>query len=333
MITKPADIPYCGVDRSKIESAHPKFKEGSLELFHYYVTERLKIHLRKDIDRLPPPWTNNYYLNEYRFTQVRRENDKTTAWLINNISNNIELSYDDRIVLSILYRMFSRIETAEMLRMNDSASAYYLLHGDEDHVRELVHKSIPDDFRVCTNAFKTCGLKTGTHRIFRDESSMVMRFILTARMIRSNMIDELKICETQKDVYEMLKSIKGCGNFMAYQMFVDLTYIDEFPFSENEFVVSGPGCNYGLRFLFDDWDGCTDEELIFWMRYNIINEFNNAGMEFDSDELFRDLTEEERCLNVMSLENCMCEFSKFYVCTNVDKKHKKMPRHYIMNRG
>ena len=85
-----------------------------------------------------------------------------------------------------------------------------------------------------------------------------------------------------------------------------MTYIKEFPFSENEFVVAGPGCKKGLDYIFKDYDGMTSEEALFWLRDNIDFVFS-----WDPKALFSDLPEHDRCLNIMSLENCMCELAKY----------------------
>ena len=104
---------------------------------------------------------------------------------------------------------------------------------------------------------------------------------------------------------DALKSIKGIHDFLAYQVFVDLTYLEDFPWSENEFVVSGPGCELGLDYLFEDKDGLTYDELMFWLRDNcpITREWCREHM--------IDLPQYDRYMNVMSLENCMCELGKY----------------------
>ena len=59
------------------------------------------------------------------------------------------------------------------------------------------------------------------------------------------------------------------GKFLVYQVFVDMTYIPYYKFSENEFVLSGPGCDRGIHALCKDLDGLTEEEFMFWLRDNI----------------------------------------------------------------
>ena len=108
---------------------------------------------------------------------------------------------------------------------------------------------------------------------------------------------------------------------------MDLSYIKEFPFSENEFVVAGPGCKKGIDYIFTNKDGMTYEECLFWLR-DMINYDPNSlfrcdelreweeengyeSREYNRFKLFNDLPEDDRIMNVMSIENCMCELSKY----------------------
>jgi hypothetical protein len=96
---------------------------------------------------------------------------------------------------------------------------------------------------------------------------------------------------------------------LAYQVFVDLTYIPEFSFSENEFVICGPGCQKGIDTLVRDRAGLSYSEFLFWLRDNQHEMFGPLG--YDPTTLFEDLPPHDRTLNVMSLENCMCELTKY----------------------
>ena len=145
-----------------------------------------------------------------------------------------------------------------------------------------------------------------------------------------HIVDRLLKAKDQQEAFDIIKSIRGFADFLAYQVFVDLSYIPDFPFSENEFVVAGPGCKRGLDYIFLDKDGMTYEECIFWLRNHInggfeggYSLFNNSELddvcdshgwkivEYKPNKLFEDLPEYDRCMNVMSIENCMCELSKY----------------------
>ena len=127
----------------------------------------------------------------------------------------------------------------------------------------------------------------------------------------------------QKEAYYIIREIRGFASFLAYQVFVDLTYIEEFPFSENEFTVAGPGCKRGLDLVFTDYNGMTHEEALFWLRDNLDEYFTALeagdyarGKPWNPEKLFKRRAPEDRRLTVMSLENCFCELSKYVKAVN-----------------
>jgi hypothetical protein len=54
-----------------------------MDKFIWYLNERWTIH-QKRLKGLPPPWTDDYALQKYRFCQVRREDDRVTRWIHEN---------------------------------------------------------------------------------------------------------------------------------------------------------------------------------------------------------------------------------------------------------
>ena len=281
------------------------------------------------------PWTDDYILGTFKFTNIRREHDRASMWLISNISNNGE-SLKDRIYKTILFRIYNRPDTAEILGLDklDLSSLDWL-----DLAKSRLEHKIQEDpkYRLFTNAYKTGGLKRGLSDLYPESEHYDYAPLYFIRgLISKDFAQELLDCKDQEEVYNKLLGIKGFGRFISYQVFVDLTYINEFPFSENEFTVAGPGCYYGLQLLtgkdeFNTGFNCmTSEEIVFWMRDNLLEEFNKRNLAFDVNEVFSDLPEDERHFNVMSLENIMCEFSKYYaIYTGVRKGRMK----YVPNRN
>lgn len=171
---------------------------------------------------------------------------------------------------------------------------------------EELTKEIADEYEII-EAYDLKGnfIECEWEKNLFDESCIPMRpFWLIDWTIKNKIIDEILEAKDQKEVFNILQKIPAIAGFLAYQIFVDFTYIPEYPFSENEFTVSGPGCSRGLDILFSDKDGLTDEELIFWIR-------DNQSSLFSIDrELFSDLPDYDKTLTVMDIENCLCEHSK-----------------------
>lgn len=149
------------------------------------------------------------------------------------------------------------------------------------------------------------------YEIVGVEQNMPIRMFHLIKWAKENNIHKRIIeANSQEEAFQILKEVPGLADFLAYQVFVDLTYIPEYKFSENEFTISGPGCDRGLDLLFEDKDGMNSEEALFWVRDNIEAEWDKRGLHVDFEELFDHLSPEDRHLNVMMLENSMCELGK-----------------------
>lgn len=372
MKTKPSDILYCAVSEEKIKAAKPTLNEDVVKYHHLYMTERHEIYKRKDIEKLPQPWTEDEVFLNYRFTNVRRELDRESKWLIKNISENETLCLKEKILWSILFRTYNKSSTFEILQFPHALHIESIDDDNIDEIRNVIEAYTLKNPKYVwfTPAFNTGGLKYAnafpkriaekaylnqpslkatlihpdgkkeemTYKEARDicekdasytidgwEQNIPLRMIwLIKNVADSNIVLDIINAKSQKEVFDLLASIHGIARFLAYQIFVDLTYIPEFRFSENEFTISGPGCSLGISMLFNDKDGMTDEEAIFWVRDNIQSVWKNMGLEYNPEKLFDHLPEHDRCINVMMLENSFCELSKLVKAkTNTGRPRNK----------
>lgn len=312
MKNKPADTLYCGVNKKRIKKAQPVLNERNLLYLYNFIKRRYVIHLRKDVLKKDPPWTTDQVLRDFRFTNIRREHDKESKWVIEHITSNPELSYEDKLLNVILFRLYNKHETAELISMPFKFSE--TPDWNPEWYRSLFEAALVEDPKrvFFTAAFHTVGMKNTLKKV-TGESYAPMRILKFIKiLINEGLVDDIKACTNQQEVYQTLTDYNGIGRFLAYQFYVDMTYIAEFPFSENEFTVAGPGCVMGLNYLFEDRDGMSYEECLFWLRDNLDRLFvEELGKDWDAKRVFWDLPEEDRCFNVMSLENCFCELSKY----------------------
>lgn len=310
MLNKPGDVLYCGVRSKKIAKANPVLNQKNLLRLYQFIKRRYLIHLRKDVRCFSPPWTADEVLQNFRFTNVRREHDRETKWLIDNVTSREDLPYHDKLLNVVLFRLFNKHETSELIGQPITFGKSY----DPECWRALFQaQDIVNPSTVYfTPAFNTGGLKATLGRE-TGEKYIPMRVMKFLDILNKDYFAwSILRCNTQQEVFDLLVSYKGIGDFLAYQIFVDFTYIDEFPYSENEFTVAGPGCIMGLDYLFEDRDGMSYEECLFWLRDNIDNLFHGIrGDAWNPNKLFRDLPKHDRHMNVMSLENCFCELSKY----------------------
>merc|ERR1712066_265060 len=106
------------------------------------------------------------------------------------------------------------------------------------------------------------------------------------------------------------KSFGGIGPFLSYQIAVDVGYFYPKVFDENLYTVAGPGCKMGLKRIFHNPKQLPSETLIQWLVDNQERYFES--LKVDPKELFDDIDPKyESRLNLMAMENCLCEISKY----------------------
>lgn len=342
MQTKLRDKPYCGVDRDKIKNAVPTLNEENMNHLLDFIVDRYTIHVQKDIKGKPAPWTTNPVLKVYKFTNVFREDDRVTRALIETVSNNPYLTYEDKVVNTFLFRSWNNPDTFIDFFGPFPAKEIYDGLKLKERVRpvyEGLREGNPER-KWWSAAYNQGSMKcawkypdgTGYSRITEPgadkeepdyEPDIPLRvFHIGPWLKRQNIVERITEAKDQKEAYDIIREINGFARFLAYQVFVDLTYIKVFPFSENEFTIAGPGCRKGLDLVFDDYDGLTHEEALFFLRDNIDEYF--AALEvgdyftyvWNPEKLFRHRDPVDRRLNVMSLENCFCELSKYIRTVN-----------------
>lgn len=333
MKTKRRDTKYCGVDKNRIRGAEPELDHTVLSCLLRLIVDRYSIHIHKDVFGLPAPWTENPILSRYRFTNVRREHDRVTKSLIEHVSLNNDLSLEEKIINSFLFRAWNNPDT-----FIDFGGPWSSREVYSPRLKELVrpvYKELLEDTtdrKWWSSAYNQGGTKHAWELPTSDvraraceetEIDIPLRvFHIGPWLDREDVVKRLLIAKDQQDAFEVIKSIRGFADFLAYQVFVDLSYIEKFPFSENEFVIAGPGCKRGIDKLFIDKSGMTYEECLFWLRDHINDEFwslyeeEQTDIFWDPNHLFVDLNPEDRTMNVMSLENCFCELSKYLKVVN-----------------
>lgn len=109
-----------------------------------------------------------------------------------------------------------------------------------------------------------------------------------------------------KDAYGVLVDLDGIGDFLAYQVLVDLTYDIEgeqfVELDQDEWAKAGPGARRGLEYL-----GVTSDRLAAMQELH-------ASQDEDLDK--RDFPwwrpdERPQRLKLSDVQNCLCEHSKY----------------------
>ena len=105
------------------------------------------------------------------------------------------------------------------------------------------------------------------------------------------------------DVFEAIKGYPLMGDFMSYQLAIDINYSEVTDFSESSFVRPGPGALRGLKKVFISLGDLRPDEAIMWMVDHQGEEFERHGHDFPG--LFG------RPLQAIDCQGLFCEVDKY----------------------
>ncbi len=244
-----------------------------------------------------PPWTQDPIIARYKFTNAYRASDRVSQYLIRHVIYKGEQVPEEIFFRTLLFKIFNKIETWEVLKTAIGEIAYssYSFDSYDNVLTEMLtgKRAIYSGAYIMPSA----GRAFGHSRKHRNH----------LKLIEQMMVDEVpqRIADARnmRDAFLLLRSYPSLGDFLAYQFVTDLNYSEVTEFSEMEFVVPGPGALDGIRKCFYDLGGQNAADIIRSVTERQEKEFERLGLRF------RDLW--GRKLQLIDCQNLFCEVSKY----------------------
>lgn len=304
-----------------------EIEKNNLDLFLYWITERYRIHLNKDIYKFDRPWTTDAILQEYSFTNVRRIEDRVTKYLLEQVCYNPELTLEEKVLNIIWFRIFNQPETFELFGFPILSSD---LDGDFHYIQDKYTAMIPSGKVLARGAYMISGIMNATYEDVQGINTTMMPWHIIWKLHNDRpLFANLLQCINDnrgKDAFSIINGLRGIGEFIAYQIYIDLSYCREVPFTENDFVVLGGGAKRGVAIVCPTLPQKQYPQFI----QDIQDDINDLLLESTGESLLnlmKDLPVYERHISLSNMQNCFCEFSKYYRYTTDVKKTKR--RKYI----
>jgi hypothetical protein len=245
-------------------------------------------------------------LREERFTNVYRELDPGTQYVINEILET-EAPRSDKIFNTMLYRLIGRSETHIAIGFQHLATFDpECLEHSLKRLRDM--KGVP----VFTAAYMVSGY---TLMGSRDKVENVARLFALLHSGFDIFYQRIRSCNSAAQAYDVIRSASGFGNFLAYQVLVDLLYplkvygwAPLLPFSHDDWASPGPGAQRGISMLLKEGIKADHLEVMRWLRFNQKMEFDRLNLEFPClvDHEGRNVD-----ISLANIQNCLCEFYKY----------------------
>lgn len=276
----------------------PTPRQEIFDTYWYFASERQKIFMKR-YNGEAAPWTNDTILQTYKFCNVFRAADRVSQYLIKIIINEQKcISVEDLLFQIVAFRFFSKIETWESLKkyLNNSPTLQNLA---DDSFEKALATIAKNNESVYTGAFILCATNAfGMGKKYLNHIELFKHMFF-----EDNFCEKALQTKSLKGLYELLHSYPLIGDFMAYQIAIDLNYSNVFNFSENEFTKAGPGALRGIKKVFEDTGDYSPEEVILWMVERQDYEFERLNLVFDG--LFG------RKIHAIDAQNLFCEVDKY----------------------
>lgn len=272
-------------------------REKIYNLYWYFACERQNIFLKKKNGE-PAPWTKDEILQEFKFCNSYRVNDRVSQYLLKNVIYNGKKYTDaDMIFRIILFKLFNKESTWELLE--NEIGDITLSSFDFNKYSQILENAINNGQKIYNDAYISCANKA-----FGYDRKHENHLALLEKMFLKDHIDTKIInSKNMEDAFNIIKSYPLIGNFMAYQLITDINYSNVVDFSEMEFTVAGPGSERGIKKCFISTGGLSKEEIIKYMCKNQEKEFKRLDLDFKPIG--------NRPLQLIDCQNIFCELDKY----------------------
>lgn len=294
-----------------------KKRQEVFDLYWYFACERQNIFWKK-INGDPAPWTHDKILQEYKFCNSYRVNDRVSQYLLKNvIYNGNNYNYEDMLFRIILFKLFNKESTWELLSKN--FGDILLKNFNTKKYSIVLENAISNGTKIYNDAYISCANKAFGYDRKHDNHLALLDKMFNI----DKMQDKIIKCNTMQDAFNIIKGYPLIGNFMAYQLVTDINYSAFVNWKENEFTVTGPGSLRGIKKCFIDKGTMTNEDIIKYMYMHQDEEFKRLNLNFKRIGT--------RPLQLIDCQNIFCELDKYcrQALPDLKSNRTKIKKHYV----
>ncbi|KAF5345805.1 hypothetical protein D9756_010887 [Leucocoprinus leucothites] len=253
----------------------------------------------------PWPWTEDPILQSYFFCNTFRVLDKQSQYIIREVIEKGSQKPEEVAFRVILYNLFTRIETWELLR--DEVGPLEWAKYNRNKYVAVLREAKDAGKPLYTGAFQKPAPK------FEHSAGYVNHLILLEVFMDNELHKKCISAWNMADVYEWLVSFPSMGEFSTYQLMLNLSYSKVLNFHRNDFVVPGPGASSGLTKMFGKSAMAAaisanpdfEVEAIRWLTDNQKYHFERLGLEPPV------LGPQKLPMDVADIEHTLCEVDKY----------------------
>jgi hypothetical protein len=264
------------------------------DTYWHFAAERQAIFFKRLQNQFP--LTPDPILSVFKFTNAYRASDRVSQYLIRHVAYGGEQTAGEVFFRIILFKLFNRIGTWEMLQAAFGEVTY------REFRLESYERVLDEAFREGSRIYSAAYIMpSGGAKAHGRKHSSHLRLLQT--MMNDSVPAKIADMRSMQDAFLLLRSYPMIGDFLAFQFITDLNYSTLTNFDEMDFVVAGPGARDGLRKCFPDADLCRSSDIIRFVTDRQEQNFERLGIPFQS--LWG------RRLQLIDCQNLFCEVDKY----------------------
>lgn len=249
------------------------------------------------VEGRPPPWTTDPILAAHRFTNAYRASDRVSQFLIREVIHAPgSATAPDTMFRVLLFKLFNRTSTWQALEQALGPLTWDRF--DFDRYQAVLSSQIAAGHRVYSAAYMIPPVALDTSGVKHRGHLRLIEHIMN-----DGFVAKLQATANLGEVFRLLKGYPSLGDFLAFQLAIDLAYTPIVPHTEDQFVVAGPGARDGLAKVFPQAHLYDPADLIALMVDRQEQEMTRLSL------AFRDLY--GRRLQPIDCQNLFCEISKY----------------------
>jgi len=277
----------------------PKKPTPSIAFNSYwkFATERQNVFFQSR-DRALDSLTADKIIGTYKFTNAYRASDRVSQYLIKNVIYAHNFSPEDTFFRILLFKLFNKIETWQLLERTFEEIA--IKNFSVDKFNKILTQAMDSQATIYSAAYI---IPSGSAAKYKGVRKHQFHLELIASLIKSRFFHKVQDAVSLMEIYHSLLDIESFGKFLSYQFTIDFNYSDYINFSENDFVVPGPGAKDGIRKCFSDLGDYNETDIIRLMTEEQHKNFEKLGLNFQN--LWG------RDLQLIDCQNLFCEVDKY----------------------
>jgi hypothetical protein len=242
-----------------------------------------------------PPWTDDPIIASHRFTNVYRASDRVSQYLIRHVLYEGDAKPEEIFLRTMLFKLFNKVGTWERLR--DRVGAVTCRSFDVARYERALNEIFDGGETLYSAAYIMPSPAFGAVRKHANHLRLV------DHMLRDGAPTKIQRAGSLEEVFTILRGYPSLGDFLAYQLAIDLNYSEMIDFLEKDFVVAGPGAKDGIRKCFADTAGLSEAEVIGEVCAMADDEFRRLDLRFQRLG--------DRPLQLIDCQNLFCEVDKY----------------------